>query len=208
MPGRSKESVDCPFKSLQGHGFKSVSFSHCRPAVNSRQAFTLVETLAAIAGLVIALGLMVSLARHVRIDSAEQLSRNILFRMDHAMAQYVQQYGQLPAIPPLMADPVQAPSEAVLQRTAERNNEACVRTLRAAGLLNGVFEDLSVAYFDEARVRDAWGSPVVFMSTPQNSIGSGIGMDAKGWFFFSAGPDRRYLTVEDNLYSYEPAPKK
>jgi type II secretory pathway pseudopilin PulG len=176
--------------------------------LHSRSAFTLVETLAVIAGLVIILGLMVSLARHVRVDSAEQLSRNILFRLDHAMAEYQSQYGQLPTIPPLMADDAPMPSEPVLQRTAQRNNEACVRTLRAAGLLNGAFDDLSVAYFDEARVRDAWGSPVVFMSTPRNSIGNGIGMDAKGWFFFSAGPDRRYLTVEDNLYSYEPAPNK
>jgi hypothetical protein len=30
-----------------------------------------------------------------------------------------------------------------------------------------------------------------------------IGMNPQGWFFFSAGPDRQYLTRDDNLYSYD-----
>jgi hypothetical protein len=28
-------------------------------------------------------------------------------------------------------------------------------------------------------------------------------MNPRGWFFFSAGPDRQYLTRDDNLNSYD-----
>jgi hypothetical protein len=47
---------------------------------------------------------------------------------------------------------------------------------------------------------DAWGGPVVFMAHQHPSIGMAPGDRP---FFFSAGPDGRYLSREDNLYSYE-----
>jgi hypothetical protein len=62
-----------------------------------------------------------------------------------------------------------------------------------------LFDDLSISYYDGQCVRDAWGSPIVFMA----SMNPAVGMAAKGWFFFSAGPDRKYTTKSDNLYSYE-----
>jgi type IV pilus assembly protein PilC len=58
---------------------------------------------------------------------------------------------------------------------------------------------MPMIYYDEVRVRDAWGSPIVFMT----HMHPAIGMTSKGWFFFSAGPDRQYLTRDDNLYSYD-----
>ena len=167
-----------------------------RPRRNPR-GFTLVETLTTIALLVIVLGLMVSLSRHVRAASADELTKDILRRLDAAMDVYVHQNGTIPAVTPFVGNII--PPEAQLRPRAERNNESFVRAMKSAGLLNGLFDDLSIAYYDEAHVRDAWGSPIVFMSHMQPAIG----MNPKGWFFFSAGPDRQYLTRDDNLYSYD-----
>jgi hypothetical protein len=166
-----------------------------------RRAFSVVELLTTVAGLVIVLGLMVSLARHVRLVSAESLTRDILHRLDEAMAMYVSRNnGMLPPdIPPFIEDNHQPLNEIGLQRSAERNNEAFVRVLKSAGLFAGQFDDLSIAYYDEARVRDAWGTPIVFMA----KMNPAIGMNPKGWFFFSAGPDRQYLTRDDNINSYD-----
>jgi hypothetical protein len=167
--------------------------------LNLRRAFSVVELLTTVAGLVIVLGLMVSLARHVRLVSAEVLTKEILHRLDEAMATYVRRNGSIPPdIPPLIEDN-QPAIEVLLQRAAERNNEAFVRALKSDGLLTGRFDDLSIAYYDEARVRDAWGTPIVFMS----KMHPAIGMNPRGWFFFSAGPDRQYLTRDDNLNSYD-----
>jgi type II secretory pathway pseudopilin PulG len=167
---------------------------------SARQAFTIVEMLTTIAVLIIVLGLMVSLARHVRMASANQLTKEILSRLDAAMTTYISRNnGEIPNIPPIMGDNIEPPSEAVLARTAEKNNIAFVRALQIQGLLAGQFGDLSIAYFDEVRVRDAWGSPIVFMP----KMHPAVGMGPKGWFFFSAGPDREFLTRADNLYSYD-----
>jgi prepilin-type N-terminal cleavage/methylation domain-containing protein len=162
------------------------------------RGFTLIETMTAIALLVILLGLMVSLARHVRAASADGLTKDVLRRLDTAMAVYVQKYGSIPAVPEFIGDQ-QLPAENMLRRSAERNDEAFIRALKLAGLLSGTFDDLSIAYYDEVRVRDSWGSPIVFMS----HMHPAIGMTPKVWFFFSAGPDRQYLTRDDNLYSYD-----
>jgi hypothetical protein len=154
----------------------------------------------AIALLVIILGLMVSLARHVRASSADGLTKDVLRRLEVAMEAYVRQSGSIPAVPEFIGTP-QAPvgTETQLRRSAERNDEALIRALKSEGLLTGVFDDLSIGYYDEVRVRDAWGSPIVFML----HMHPAIGMNPKGWFFFSAGPDRQYLTRDDNLYSYD-----
>jgi hypothetical protein len=125
-------------------------------------------------------------------------SHHFAFTLDVAMAAYVHQYGAIPSVPAFIGDQ-QVPPEAPLRRSAERNNEGFVRALKSAGFLTGRLDDLTIAYYDEARVRDAWGSPIVFMS----HMHPAIGMNPKGWFFFSAGPDRQYLTREDNLYSYD-----
>jgi type II secretory pathway pseudopilin PulG len=162
------------------------------------QGFTVIETMTAIAVLVILLGVMVSLARHVRAASADGLTKDVLHRLDSAMAVYVRQYGSIPAVPYFIGDQ-QVPAEPLLRRSAERNDESFIRALKSVGLLTGVFDDLSIAYYDEVRVRDSWGSPIVFMSHMHQAIG----MNPKGWFFFSAGPDRQYLTRDDNLYSYD-----
>jgi prepilin-type N-terminal cleavage/methylation domain-containing protein len=167
-----------------------------------KSAFTLIEVLITLAVLVIVFGVMVSLAHHVRLGSADELTQDILHRLDVAMDKYVTRYHSLPQVPALIPDPSRFPEEASLQETAGLNNEGFVRALKADGLLSGQFNDLSIAYFDEVHVRDAWGSPIVLMT----QMHPAIGMTPKGWFFFSAGPDHQYLTRDDNLYSYEKSP--
>jgi type II secretory pathway pseudopilin PulG len=164
-----------------------------------RAGFTLIEAMTVVAFLVIVLGLMVSLSRHVRAASADGLTKDILRRLDAAMQAYVHlNNGVLPQVPEFISDQA-VPPESELRRPAERNDEGVIRAMKSAGLMNGRFDDLSIAYYDEVRVRDAWGSPIVFMP----HMHPAIGMNPKGWFFFSAGPDRQFLTRDDNLYSYD-----
>ena len=66
----------------------------------------------------------------------------------------------------------------------------------------GVLGDVPVSMYDETTLRDAWGSPIVFMPAKHPWVGTA---PQDRFFFFSAGPDRRYLTQDDNLYSYEEA---
>ncbi|MDP9173650.1 MAG: hypothetical protein M3O30_07265 [Planctomycetota bacterium] len=156
--------------------------------------------LTTIAVLIIVLGLMVSLARHVRAASADQLTKDILHGLDEAMAAYVKDNDDaLPPVPPIIGQDPSPPNENAIAHAAAQNNAAFILYLQRKGYLNGRFGDLSIVYFDELRVRDAWGSPIVFMP----AMHPAIGMSPKGWFFFSAGPDRQYLTRDDNLYSYE-----
>jgi type II secretory pathway pseudopilin PulG len=166
----------------------------------SGAGFTLIEMLTTVAVLIILLGLMVSLARHVRLSASDQLTKDILHRLDEAMATYVHRNDDgLPFVPTFIDDSHGLPSEAALQRAALINNESFVRILNSEGLLSDRVSDLSIEYYDDVHVFDAWGSPIVFMA----HMHPAVGMNAKGWFFFSAGPDGRYLTRDDNLYSYD-----
>jgi type II secretory pathway pseudopilin PulG len=165
-----------------------------RPSVG----FTLVEMLATMAALLIVLGLMVSLARHVRASSAKELTNELLRRLDVAMARYTRlNDDQPPTLPQFISAPGPVSESDLLSRRAQLNNVAAVRLLQAYHVIQ--LEDLPVVYYDGLTVRDAWGSPIVFMA----SMNPAVGMAAKGWFFFSAGPDRKYTTKSDNLYSYE-----
>jgi len=162
--------------------------------------YTLVELLTTVAMLVVIFGLMISLAHHLRRESTNEVTRDILHRLSQAMATYyAQNHNQPPAAPELLpANRLEAP-EAALQDAALANNRAFVAVLRDAHLMSGRFDDLSIAYYDADTIRDAWGGPIVFMP----HLHPAIGMTAQGWFFFSAGPDRKFLTREDNLYSYD-----
>jgi Tfp pilus assembly protein PilE len=166
-----------------------------------RSGYTVVEMLTTVAALLILLGMMVSLARHVRATSAERVTKDLLRQLDDAMARYVAKNDQAaPNIVPFIADNESNVRESDLARRAQINNQAVVRLLKASHVFPVErFEDLSISYYDGTMVRDAWGSPIVFMPRMHPAVG----MAAKGWFFFSAGPDRQYTTKSDNLYSYE-----
>ncbi len=181
---------------------------------DERRAFTLIEMLTTVAVLVIVLGLMVSLARDVRTRSADRLTKDLLRRLDGLMIQYKSklpknmpeaQRKRYPAVHPLLDSELAGDDENRLRANALANNRELVRALKSqTDLSGGAFSDLSIANFNEVNVLDAWGSPVVFMPHQHPLIGMAAG-DA--YFFFSAGPDRNYLTRQDNLYSYEgPAP--
>ena len=175
------------------------------------RAFTLIEMLTTVAVLVIVLGLMVSLARDVRTRSAERLTKDLLARLDTLVEQYRRPLRALPEdqrkIYPVvhaMVTPEAGNDEPKLRDNAAANNRELIRTLKSQmDLASGVFSDLSIANYNEVNILDAWGSPIVYMPSQHPLIGMAAGDRS---FFFSAGPDRRYLTRQDNLYSYEAGP--
>lgn len=192
-----------------------------QPAIS--RAFTLIEMLTTVAILVIVLGLMVSLARDVRTRSAERLTKDLLARLDTLVEQYRRPLRNLPedqrrnhpSVHPLLPPPTTQPHPAAaagtasaavaeeirLRDSAAANNRELIRTLKnQMDLSAGPFSDLSIANYNEVNVLDAWGSPIVYMPSQHPQIGMAAGDRS---FFFSAGPDRRYLTRQDNLYSYE-----
>src|SRR4051812_40452293 len=179
-----------------------------RAVYRGRSGFTLVEMLTTVAVLVIVLGMMVSLARDVRTRSAERLTKDLIHRLDLLVANYrsrslkglpEDQIKLYPIVHSLMDSEGQ--DEAHLRTNAMFNNTDLIRTLRRQVDLSGTaFSDLSIANFNEVNVLDAWGSPIVYMPHQHPQIGMASGDRS---FFFSAGPDRKYLTRQDNLYSYE-----
>ena len=180
-----------------------------------RPAYTLIEMLTTIAILVIALGLMVSLARRVRAQSARALTESVLLKLDGLMAQYVSRHHQLPVVAPFVPEVKEEKSdkppltlaaatkieEPMLQRSALRNNRELVHVLRGQSNLGGsAFSDLPISLYDEVTLRDAWGTPIVFMPRFHPDVGMAPN---DRYFFVSAGPDGHFLTRDDNLYSYE-----
>jgi hypothetical protein len=158
-----------------------------------------------IAALVVVLGLMASLARYVRNELAVEASKDTLHRLDTMLEQYMAGHGGLaPKVPPFLApmgssQPV--PDEAQLLQRAEVNNRALVKAFRNDGLLTDrSFPGLPATLYDDFVLRDAWGTPIVFMPTFHEAIGMAPRDQP---FFFSAGQDGKFLTLEDNLYSYE-----
>lgn len=171
-----------------------------------RRGFTLIELLTSVAVLVIVFGLIVSLSNFVRNTSATDLTVTLLRKLDEQLQVYHQKYdGHWPAAP--VFDPKPEQTEVSLAKIARQNNEAIVRALgTTTNLSTTVFAELPSSVYDPETqtLRDAWGNPIVFMQRMHPAIG--MALDDRP-FFFSAGPDRRYLTREDNLYSYESATK-
>ena len=194
-------------------------------------AFTLIEVLVTIATLIIVMGLMVSLARYVRRQSADQLTKDLLVKLDALMAEYADRNDSAlpevtafldklpgepsgpagrPGVSPGRTGPVPAaavgpvlPDESALVAAARANNRDFVRALRTLASPSepqGVFGPVAASIYDQVTLRDAWGSEIVFMPKGHPLIGTA---PQDNPFFFSAGPDGRYLTQEDNLYSYE-----
>jgi hypothetical protein len=176
--------------------------------------------LTVVAGLIIVLGLMVSLAWDVRRQSSERLTKGLLVKLDLMMTQYIARHKQMPQVTALVegrpAGPAasqpsrlpargaedELPDEETLLAAAELNNRDFVLALRseAAGPSPELFGPLAGSMYDEVTLRDAWGTPIVFMPAMHPAIGMALGNRP---FFLSAGPDRMFRTLEDNLYSYE-----
>jgi type II secretory pathway pseudopilin PulG len=99
------------------------------------------------------------------------------------------------------------PDTRALLEAARANNRDFVAALKAEGPPGsgngmGALGDMPASVYDEVYLRDAWGSPIVFMPSKHKWVGTA---PHDRFFFFSAGPDREYLTQDDNLYSYEEA---
>jgi type II secretory pathway pseudopilin PulG len=184
--------------------------------MSRRRAFTLVEMLTVVALLIIFLGVMVSLARYVRNRSAEQLTQNLLRQLDTLMSNYVNRNaGRLPPVTPLISE-TESISDAHLSSAARQNNRQFIAALRRdfaqtkgiAEAPGGIFSGLPLHVYDTSTLLDAWGNPIVLMESPHPLIGMAPPrtVDGQTFFFFSAGPDGKYLTRADNLYSYEQMP--
>jgi type II secretory pathway pseudopilin PulG len=197
--------------------------------------------LATVAALVILLGLMVSLARYVRRQASDQLTKQLLAQLDVLVRNYQTRYKALPAVTPFVSGiqtdeqqgrrgegekggaqsrpatspllpiapspllPVFAeealPDEATLRAAAEANNRSFVQALQVeARRYPTEYAGLPTSFFVEGVLPDAWGTPIVFMPALHPAIG--MAMENRP-FLLSAGPDRRFRTLEDNLYSYE-----
>jgi hypothetical protein len=157
--------------------------------------------LATVAVLVILLGVMVDLARHVRSRSAGELTRRMLADLDEALARYRLKYeDQWPQAVALLNDNEDWPTNEALLVRAKANSEEYVRVFRLTGELSErILSGLPVTIYDSTILNDAWGTPIVLVKG-RREIGMAPGNRP---FFFSAGPDRNYRTKEDNLYSYE-----
>src|SRR5690242_20608970 len=79
------------------------------------RAFTLIEMLTTVAVLIIVLGLMVSLARYVRDRSANELTQNLLLRLDDLARTYEMRIGHPPEVPPILSPDDVFGNEAAVQ---------------------------------------------------------------------------------------------
>jgi hypothetical protein len=182
--------------------------------------------LTTVAVLTIVLGLMVSLARYVRDRSSQTLTQEVLKQLDGLMAQYLLQYKDVEKFGPqtLKIEPLISPrapatpvEDAAMARAAKNNNAQTIALLKEfyrshrtdPSIPADPFELLPISVYDRGTLRDAWGSPIVFMAGQHQLIG--LAPSLKGndqCFFFSAGPDKKYLTRDDNVYSYETVAKE
>ena len=199
--GRSARAI--PQSGRHGRDAPDTGNSNLKSRISARRGFTLLEMLTTVAAFVIVLGLMVDLARHVRNESAIDLTKSLLRRLDGLMAEYEAHYHRLPQVAPFIDAKTADPQEPVLQRAALANNRQTLAVLRKeVGATRDDLSGVGTSIYDEAELRDAWGTPIVFMPAMHPLIGMA---PQNRRFFFSAGPDRRFLTQEDNLYSYEEA---
>jgi prepilin-type N-terminal cleavage/methylation domain-containing protein len=208
-----------------------------RTLATRSRGFSLIEMLATVAALVILLGLMVSLARYVRRQASDQLTKQLLAQLDVLVRNYQTRYHALPVVKPFVSGiqmggeeaaisattrpattrailPISPapllptafaeevlPDEATLRAAAEANNRSFVQALQVeARRYPGEYAGLPTSFFVEGILPDAWGTPIVFMPALHPAIG--MAMENRP-FTLSAGPDRRFRTLEDNLFSYE-----
>jgi len=166
--------------------------------------------LTTVAALVIVLGLMVSLARFERRRSAENFTReDILGRLEVILAK--REIVENKALQEALADPNvvprlvysagREPEEPLLQHNAAANNTEFVKIFKKY-VGPRAFNEFPLSLYNPTAntLVDAWGTPIVYM--PAGALNVGI-IPQQRSFFLSAGPDRKFSSVVDNLYSYE-----
>ncbi len=159
-----------------------------------RDAFTILELLTTLALIIVVMGLMVSLARYVRSNAADQMTRSILLDLETELANYQSRYNAYP--PANLID--DAADENQLANAMRSTGGKVVRMLnKVRSPQDPLTPDLPSS---ETALRDAWGRAIGYLPHHHPLIGMA---PQNRPFFFSAGPDGRYLTRQDNLYSYE-----
>jgi hypothetical protein len=180
--------------------------------------------------LTILLSMAVSLSRYVRARSARLLTTDILSRLDRLATLYAARYGG--AYPPVTPMPDLERDGTLDDRSARAAAAAGNRDfLRALARDPGsrdwadYFSDLPLYVYDPGRrasrsasasgapgdgletnggsgpsVRDPWGTPIAFIPRQNSAYGMAPRDEP---FFVSAGPDHKFSTRGDNVYSYE-----
>ncbi len=158
-----------------------------------RHALGSIELLALVAILAVAFALMASTARHVRSNSAMELTRKRMTALTRAAGELMSQ-----GIDP--RTPISFPSTT---NSDERLEEQLRRfAVESSRKLGETFASRpgSLLTIDTPELRDAWGRPMALL--PQQFPAVGMAPD-DGAFLVSAGPDGRFLTLSDNIYSYD-----
>lgn len=150
------------------------------------QGFTVLELVTTLAFLVVVMGLMVSLARYVRTNAAEQVTRRTLGELQARLDQYYQRFGVYPKGQELPEQVDEKSVDVWAQQT---------EPMWVTALGKGLGEASEVV-----PTRDAWGKTIGYLMHHHPFIGMA---PQNRPFFFSAGPDAQYLTRQDNFYSYE-----
>ena len=175
----------------------------------SRRGLGLIELLTLVAVLMIALALMVATARHVRATSATELTRKRMRALADAATAAIEK-----GVDPTMAMPTNLPGSpedhlrAFARTSSHRLDESIAAEAPVAvpALANAIV----AAAAGRPELDDAWGQPIALM--PGQIPALGMAPD-DGPFLVSAGPDGRFLTLSDNIYSYDlpallPKPKR
>ncbi len=170
------------------------------PAVR-RRGFTLVEVAVMAAGVALLMGVAVSLSHSVRDRSSVELTRNILDQLERASGAYIRQHHQPPVITPVLGPAGDEVDESVILANALQNNREMLKVMQFTGSeLPATVFDPGTGSSGRKTLRDAWGSPIVLVVGRTQRLG--LSPDDRP-YFVSAGPDRKFLTREDNLYGYE-----
>jgi hypothetical protein len=160
-----------------------------------RRGLGVIELLALVAILAVAFALMAATARHVRSSSAMELTRKRMAALTQATADLMQS-GVDPRLPLDFPSTTSSDTklEANLARFATESSRKLAQTFAERT------DSLLAQAVGTPELRDAWGRPIALM--PQQFPVVGMAPD-DGPFLVSAGPDGRFLTLSDNVYSYD-----
>jgi hypothetical protein len=166
-----------------------------------RRGLGLIELLTLVAVLMIGLALMVGTARSA---SANELTRKRMLALADAAGEAIGR-GVDPTMPTSQIPAADA--EARFQQFALRSSlrlDAALNERGTPGAAPAMSPTLATAIVaatvGRPELDDAWGRPIALMPKQEPSIG--MAPDDSP-FLVSAGPDGRFLTLSDNIYSYD-----
>lgn len=182
---------------------------HSTLGIRHSRGLGLIEMLTVLALLVVGLGFVVVTARHVRSKSATELTRKRVQALVDATGTLLTR-----GIDPTLRPPAAADGEDAARREATLADFAVRSSRRLAHALNPASDEgstasaarplvnvgVSVGVVGPPEILDAWDRPIALMPRPLADLGMA---PDDGPFFVSAGADGRFLTLADNIYSYD-----